>query len=69
LPQERSLLALRAGALELAADLDNRHRAAAADLRAGAGLATERLAEIVTVLRDGEPVPLHSESPGGLSSR
>jgi signal transduction histidine kinase len=59
LGHELSLLALRAGALELAADLDDRHRAAAADLRAGAGLATERLAEIVTVLRDGEPVPLH----------
>jgi signal transduction histidine kinase len=59
LGHELSLLALRAGALELASDLDDHHRAAAADLRAGAGLATERLAEIVTVLRDGEPVPLH----------
>ncbi|GLL08121.1 hypothetical protein GCM10017581_098810 [Dactylosporangium matsuzakiense] len=59
LGHELSLLALRAGALELAADLDDHHRAAVADLRAGAGLATERLAEIVTVLRDGEPVPLH----------
>jgi signal transduction histidine kinase len=59
LGHELSLLALRAGALELAPDLDDRHRAAAADLRAGAGLAAERLADIVTVLRDGEPVPLH----------
>lgn len=65
LGHELSLLALRAGALELAANLDDRHRAAAADLRAGAGLATERLAEIVTVLRDGEPVPLHP-GPGRI---
>jgi signal transduction histidine kinase len=57
-----ALLALRAGALEVASDLDDRHRAAAAELWAGAGLATERLAEILTVLRDGEPAPLHPVS-------
>ncbi|TDC57904.1 histidine kinase [Micromonospora sp. KC207] len=62
LGHELGLLALRAGALELAADLDHRHRAAAADLRASAGLATERLADIVTVLRDGDPVPLRPAS-------
>jgi signal transduction histidine kinase len=62
LGHELSLLALRAGALELAGDLDDRHRAAAAELRAGAGSATERLAEIVTVLRDGEALPLRPAS-------
>jgi signal transduction histidine kinase len=62
LGHELSLLALRAGALEMAPDLDDRHRAAAAELRAGAGLATERLAEILTVLRDGEPAPLRPVS-------
>ncbi|MEV0597531.1 sensor histidine kinase [Nonomuraea cavernae] len=59
LGHELSLLALRAGALEMAPELDERHRATAAQLRAGAGLATERLAEILTLMRDGEPAPLH----------
>lgn len=58
LGHELSLVALRAGALELAPDLDERHRAAARELRAAAGAATERLAHIVAVLRDGEPAPL-----------
>jgi signal transduction histidine kinase len=58
LGHELSLLALRAGALEMAPDLDERHRTAAAELRAGAGLATERLAEILAIMRDGEPSPL-----------
>lgn len=62
LGHELSLVALRAGALEIADDLDDRHRAAVAELRAGAGLATERLAEIVTVLRDGEAAPLRPAS-------
>ncbi|MER7130212.1 sensor histidine kinase [Streptosporangium saharense] len=58
LGHELSLLALRAGALEMAPDLDERHREAAAKLREGAGLATERLAEVLTLLRDGGPAPL-----------
>jgi signal transduction histidine kinase len=58
LGHELSLLALRAGALELAADLPEHHRAAASGLRAGAGAATERLAAILAVLRDGGPAPL-----------
>ena len=62
LGHELSLLALHAGGLEIAVDLDERHRAVAAQLRAGAGTATERLAEIVTVLRADEPAPL-SPSP------
>ncbi|WP_248961983.1 sensor histidine kinase [Sphaerisporangium perillae] len=62
LGHELSLLALRAGALEMALDLDDRHRTAATELRAGAGLATERLAEILTVLRAGEPAPLRPVS-------
>ncbi|BCB81800.1 histidine kinase [Phytohabitans flavus] len=52
LGHELSLIALRAGALELAPDLDERHRDAAAELRASAGAATERLREIIGVLRD-----------------
>ncbi|WP_244989929.1 sensor histidine kinase [Saccharothrix coeruleofusca] len=62
LGHELSLLALRAGALELAPDLAEHHRAAVADLRVAAATATERLADLVTVLRQGEPVPLHPAS-------
>ncbi|ROO83238.1 signal transduction histidine kinase [Actinocorallia herbida] len=54
LGHELSLLALRAAALELSADLPERHRAAAGDLRAGAATATERLQEILGILRPGE---------------
>ncbi|WP_166379484.1 sensor histidine kinase [Catellatospora methionotrophica] len=58
LGHDLSLLALRAAALELAPDLGERHRATAAELRIGAAAATARLAEIITVLRDGGPAPL-----------
>ncbi|WP_433381654.1 sensor histidine kinase [Actinoplanes sp. CA-142083] len=64
LGHDLSLLALRAGVLELDAGLDQRHREAAAELRAGAGRATERLADIVTLLRDGEPAPLRPAADG-----
>ncbi|MGA8112231.1 MAG: histidine kinase, partial [Actinocatenispora sp.] len=57
LGHELSLLALRAGVLEIDPEIAERHRAAIAELRAGAGQATERLAEIVDVLRGGEPDP------------
>ncbi|SEG84798.1 Signal transduction histidine kinase [Thermomonospora echinospora] len=64
LGHELGLIALRAGALELAADLEERHRAAAAELRVSAAVATERLAEIIGMLReDAEPAPL--EPAGG----
>ncbi|MDQ7907136.1 histidine kinase [Phytohabitans sp. ZYX-F-186] len=59
LGHELSLIALRAGALELDPDLDERHRDAAGELRASAGAATERLREIIGVLRDQtEPAPV-----------
>lgn len=64
LGHDLSLLALRAGVLELDAALDQRHRAAAAELRAGAGRATERLADIVTLLRDGDPPSLRPATDG-----
>jgi signal transduction histidine kinase len=58
LGHELSLIALRAGALELAPDLNEQHRAAAASLRSSAGAATERLREIIGVLRDdSSPAP------------
>jgi signal transduction histidine kinase len=52
LGHELSLIALRAGALELDPHLDERHRTAAGELRASAGAATDRLHEIIGVLRD-----------------
>ncbi|PAZ14450.1 ATP-binding protein [Streptomyces sp. SA15] len=65
LGHELSLIALRAGALQVAADLPDGHRAAAADLRAAAADATDRLHRIIGVLReDDEPVPL---TPAGES--
>ncbi|MBB5103503.1 sensor histidine kinase [Streptomyces spectabilis] len=60
LGHELSLIAVRAGALQLAADLPEHHRAAASDLRVAAADATDRLREIIGVLRDegDEPAPL-----------
>ncbi|GHH34016.1 sensor histidine kinase [Lentzea cavernae] len=53
LGHELSLLALRAGALEMT--LPVAHQAAAAQLRETAAGATERLSELVFLLRDGDP--------------
>ncbi|HEX7305493.1 sensor histidine kinase [Lentzea sp.] len=53
LGHELSLLALQAGALELT--LPAEHRAAAAQLRVTAAGATDRLADLVFLLRDGDP--------------
>lgn len=55
LGHELTLVALRAGALELAPELPDAQRGAAGELRAATGAATARLAEIVTVLRAGPP--------------
>ncbi|MEU7752486.1 histidine kinase [Micromonospora sp. NPDC049171] len=52
LGHDLSLIALRAAALEVAADLNDRHRAAAGELRASVSAATERLHEIIGVLRE-----------------
>ncbi|MGX4733372.1 sensor histidine kinase [Kitasatospora griseola] len=54
LGHDLSLLALRAGALTLAPDLAEPHRAAARDLRAGAAAAVERLGEVIGVLREDD---------------
>lgn len=65
LGHELSLIALRAGALQVAGDLPDHHRAAAADLRAAAADATDRLHGIIGVLREeDETVPL---APAGES--
>ncbi|OXS31446.1 sensor histidine kinase [Streptomyces sp. XY006] len=59
LGHELSLIALRAGALQVAPGLGDAHRSAAADLRVAAADATDRLHRIIGVLReDDEPAPL-----------
>lgn len=68
LGHELSLIAVRAGALQVAADLPERHRDAAADLRVAASDATDRLQEIIGLLREegDETAPL---APAGESVR
>ncbi|WP_405526158.1 histidine kinase [Streptomyces avidinii] len=67
LGHELSLIALSAGALKLAPDLPEAHRAAAQDIRARAGAAVERLGEVIGVLRepsDPAPEPGSGPAPG-----
>ncbi|MFJ9040854.1 sensor histidine kinase [Streptomyces sp. NPDC102406] len=66
LGHELSLIALRAGALQVAPGLTETHRTAAAELRAAASDATDRLHGIIGLLReeDDEPAPL---APAGES--
>jgi signal transduction histidine kinase len=60
---ELSLIALRAAALEVDTDLPDRHRRAATELREAAAIATDRLGEIIGVLREPDAaapvVPSH----------
>lgn len=59
LGHELSLVALRAAALQMRPGLDEPTREAAAELRVSAARATERLSEIIGVLReDGETAPV-----------
>ncbi|MFJ9087437.1 sensor histidine kinase [Streptomyces sp. NPDC102384] len=60
LGHELSLIALRAGALQVAPGLADQHRDAAADLRSAASDATDRLHGIIGLLReeDDEQAPL-----------
>ncbi|MFD4633624.1 sensor histidine kinase [Streptomyces sp. NPDC058284] len=66
LGHELSLIAVRAGALQVAPDLPEPHREAAADLRAAAAQATDRLHAIIGLLREegDEQAPL---APAGES--
>lgn len=65
LGHELNLIALRAGALQIAPDLGDHHRETAAGLRAGAAEAMERLRDIIGVLReDGAPPPLEASHAG-----
>jgi signal transduction histidine kinase len=72
LGHELSLIAMRAGALELDRSLDERHRAAMAEVRAASTDATERLRDIVGVLREKtDPAPMvpAGENIAGLVAR
>lgn len=61
LGHELSLIAVRAAALEVAGGLDEQQRQAAGELRQSAATATERLREIIGVLReaDAPTEPVH----------
>ncbi|WP_066371011.1 sensor histidine kinase [Herbidospora mongoliensis] len=66
LGHELALIALRAGAMEVAADLPSRHREAAAGLREAAGDATERLRRVIGMLRtEDEPASLLPHARAG----
>ncbi|MFF1615235.1 sensor histidine kinase [Amycolatopsis sp. NPDC058278] len=52
LGHDLSLIALSAGALKLAPELEEHHRRAAGDIRARAAAAVERLGEVIGVLRE-----------------
>ncbi|MEU1149876.1 sensor histidine kinase [Streptomyces sp. NPDC005863] len=73
LGHELSLIAVRAGALQVAPDLPDPHREAAADLRAAASQATDRLHAIIGLLReDGDeqaPLAPAGESVAALVAR
>ncbi|CAL9408177.1 hypothetical protein SUDANB121_01611 [Nocardiopsis dassonvillei] len=65
LGHELSLIALRAGALEVDPGLDRRHREAVTELRATAVTATEHLREIIGVLRtEAGPDPVTPAGEG-----
>ncbi|MGW0549798.1 sensor histidine kinase [Streptomyces altiplanensis] len=65
LGHELSLIAVRAGALQVAPGLAAPHRDAARELRAAASDATDRLGEIIGVLREGEPPAGPPLAPAG----
>ncbi|MEU8958665.1 histidine kinase [Streptomyces sp. NPDC048518] len=73
LGHELSLIAVRAGALQVAPDLPDPHREAAAELRAAASQATDRLHAIIGLLReDGDeqaPLAPAGESVAALVAR
>ncbi|GAB2642241.1 sensor histidine kinase [Kribbella swartbergensis] len=67
---ELSLIALRAAALELDPSLPEKHRRAASELREMAGTATDRLGDIIGVLRDTDaPLVPRDETVASLVDR
>ncbi|MDX2760834.1 histidine kinase [Streptomyces europaeiscabiei] len=71
LGHDLSLIALSAGALKLAPDLEEHHQKAAGDIRARAAAAVERLGEVIGVLReetDATPMDPTNSSLTSLTS-
>ncbi|WP_329107394.1 sensor histidine kinase [Streptomyces sp. NBC_01439] len=70
LGHELSLVALSAGALQLAPGLPEAHRIAARDIRTRAGAAVDRLGEVIGVLREpSDPAPgSQSGAANGLAA-
>ncbi|MEH1126732.1 sensor histidine kinase [Micromonospora sp. CPCC 206061] len=71
LGHDLSLIALSAGALKLAPGLEEHHRKAAADLRARAGAAVDRLGEVIGVLReqtDSAPMDVYGPDLAALTA-
>lgn len=72
LGHDLSLIALRAAALQLAPDVGEQGRKASGELRQAAAAATERLGEVISVLRqdeEGAPVLPAGESVSSLVER
>ncbi|MFH8368309.1 sensor histidine kinase [Streptomyces sp. NPDC018031] len=70
LGHDLTLIAVRAGALEVDPALDARHQAAMGELREAAAAATERLRDVIGVLRaDGEQPPPPEQGVGDLVDR
>lgn len=57
LGHELALIALRAGALELSPALESKHQKVAGEMRAAAVAATDRLRQVLEMLRDRDDVP------------
>jgi signal transduction histidine kinase len=57
LGHELALIALRAGALELSPALESKHQEAAGEMRVAAVAATDRLRQVLQMLRDRDDVP------------
>ncbi|WP_245923614.1 sensor histidine kinase [Paractinoplanes atraurantiacus] len=71
LGHDLSLIALSAGALKLAPGLDGQHREGAANIRARAAAAVERLGEVIGVLReqtDSAPTDVHGPDLATLTA-
>lgn len=65
LGHQLALIALRAGALELAPDLSAEHQRTAGSMRASAVAATDQLRQSITMLRDRDDVPTVADLVAG----
>ncbi|WP_433920784.1 histidine kinase [Streptomyces canus] len=68
LGHDLSLIALSAGALKLAPDLEEHHQRVAGDIRARAAAAVERLGEVIGVLREETDTTAMAPGNSGITS-